>query len=283
MHCNVKSAEVPQQDISSWFWRNLRIKCNIRTGGKSFIDGKEVNFPLLDIFISDSSLSTLEERLLSRMLYFFVNACVLFCFMESLTSSSAISSFSPNSLTRPLPILVFSGWATAGGHVLLEGWLLEVRWGVYFCLLSCFHDAPVFLGLSVHVSKLVSDRGLACSLTTACVERSLQCLLGVFDSASVSLLDGQSLLVPLNVNHWLIHRILFLLYVAVHCQWIISFSSGYKQYIWSVCTFIFIILTGFVIIRWVTLIQVQCVCWECYAFLNALTILLSGMLIFEWY
>ena len=70
---------------------------------------------------------------------------------------------------------------------------------MYFCLLSCFRDAPVFLGLLVHVSKLVSDKELVCSSTTACVERSLQCLSGVFYSASVSLFDGQSLLVPLEI------------------------------------------------------------------------------------
>ena len=56
------------------------------------------------------------------MIYFRVSSCVLFDFVESLMSSSDISSsLSPNSLARPLPILVFSVRATALTGVLALG------------------------------------------------------------------------------------------------------------------------------------------------------------------
>ena len=66
------------------------------------------------------------------------SSCVLFDFIESLMSSSAMisSSLSPNSLARPLPILVFSVRADALTGVLVLGVCVSTGYEVSFSFVS---------------------------------------------------------------------------------------------------------------------------------------------------
>ena len=91
-------------------------------GSASFMVRKSISHSLICLLVSDSSLSTLEETLLSSMLYFCVNACVIFNLIESLMLSNAMisSTFSPNSLARPY-------LHDAAGVLVFELWLLDMR------------------------------------------------------------------------------------------------------------------------------------------------------------